>query len=328
MKRLKRKVQRNIFTFYNIALILSALLMLAYMLQPSIKFEKLAPPSECADGAAEVYLLNNQFIGNAVIINVTSPSCIIAVAKIHLGIPSDITVDLNNIHGTGAFSDMYIRQKKKAVDLEIDYADLSETPSNYEGSIVIPFSASQPGEYDLFAKEKMRFLTDDGKRINMVFHIPKLRLQMFNFSFHVQPSLTAGTKNKVPVGSFGDTVLNTTIAGSFIFNLTVSDPSASNNLQISTTTQQPIYTWKEAFDSYLHPENRHACNAGMTNTFIILDYSNNKISNSIEVELTKPKLSDIYPIIDRYFNSIGTEQEDPTLIPRAYYMVGSYFNCP
>jgi hypothetical protein len=174
----------------------------------------------------------------------------------------------------------------------------------------------------------MRFLDANGNRINIVFHIPKLVLQMFNFSFYVQPSLTAGAINKVPVGSLGDATLNTTIAGSFGFNMAVSDSIATLNKQTTTTTQNPIYIWKESFDSYLHPENKHVCNAGMVNASVILNYNDNLVTNNVEVELTKPKLSDIYALIDQYFNSIGTDTEDPTLIPRAYYMVGSYFNCP
>jgi len=330
--RISRRSRKKLFDLPTVSFIVVAILTAFYFAATGIQDTKflgfMAPPSECADATAEVYLLNSQFVGNAIIINVSSPTCIIAVANFHFGIPSEITVDLEGITGTGAFADLNLRQKKKGIDLEMQYVDMSDNPLNYGGTVTIPFSASNPGDYDISAKERMRFLTDDGKRINVVFHIPRLVLQMFNFSFYVQPSITAGAVNKVPAGSFGDAILNTTVAGSFIFNMTVSDAIASLNKQLGIQTLNPIYIWKESFDAYLHPENRHACNAGTVDTGVMLDFNGNKVSNGIKVELTKPKLSDIYPILDRYFNSIGTDTEDAALIPRAYYMVGSYFNCP
>ena len=349
MKKRGRKFKKDFLSASSVSLVVISMLMALYLISSNLQETKFAgfvappPPSECADGTAEVSLLNSQFINNAVIINVTSPSCAIAVANIHLDFPSGTIVDLDNIRGTGAFEDIIVEKKKQyttktgKINIEIPTFDFNYDlpPSNYEGSLIIPFSAAGPGDYEISVREKIRFFTDDNRTIKINFHIPKLILQMFNFSFYVQPSSPAPTIsaastsiNKVPVGSLGDAVINTTIAGSFGFNMAVSDSRTTLNKQTTATTQSPIYIWKESFDSYLHPENKYTCNAGKVNATVILNYNNNLVTNNIEVELTIPELKDIYAVIDKYFNSIGTDSEDPTLIPRAYYMVGSYFNCP
>jgi hypothetical protein len=323
MKKRAKKNKGIMLKFPDISLIIVSALMAAYLILGVFPFQQTQPSGQLAppvEGTVDINLLNPYFMNNAIVINISAPD-IIATGTIQLKLPAEFTIDTTKITGTGAFETANIRAIKG--NLVIQYFDL--TPSDYEGSIVIPFSATQPGDYTVDISAKTGFVTKKGKALLLPTPFSKtFTLQMYNFSFYVVPSLAAPqTVNTIPAGSFGDIVVNTTIPGDFTFNLKTTDNlGALIESNITASTQQPVYILTEAFDSYLHPESTD-CNAGTAKLTLTLNYRNSKITNSVDVNLVKPKLDDIYRIVDRYFDT-----SDMTLVPRAYYMVDSFFACP
>jgi len=320
----KRRKRRDIKKTTNNAVVISliALLVLAAAysilsayLQKNPAYYFPAPPITITP---EIKTLSTQVGDNALIINISSPE-IIATGIFRLKIPQGIEIDPERIDGSGAFQTKNIRRKIEQI--RIDYFDLN--PSYNYGEIIIPFKADSPGRYIFEILGETKFMNKAGDKIELDTKLFEINIEMFNFSFYAVSKNRPDEKNKIIAGDLAEVTIEAPIGGNFLFELKIKQDENVISTKTASSENQGIYTWENALDSYIDPSKMEYCNAGKLNVSVTLDYNGNKAEKEIEVSIIKPKLEEIYRLVDEYFAT-----QDESLIPRIYYMVGSYLNCP